>query len=451
MPMDMLVHASAPDDRDSVSAAAIFLPYVAALAMVAISTIAGTFLAPRWGNSAVDLLYLPTILASAILFGLWPALAAGLASALAYNFFFTPPFHTFRMDRPADIVTVVILFLVATVTSKLASSVREQAALATEHANRNATVAGFAARLLSCSDKQEIASVTCGEIGRIFECNSVMVEGLPAPRTLASDPVPVPMSPSEIATAASVLESGESAGRGASRPFPTDWQFHGILSGGKALAALGLVRDDDSISVAPDQQPLLSSLLDQVALALERARLEREARDLASLRERDRVRSALLASIGRDLSPRIHAIAAASRELRRTSTEDKAIASAIASETVKMERYVSNLLELEPDSEQRPIEVKGVTIDMVQRRVMRNGKYVHLTPKEYAVLAELAKHPGRVLSHSHLLRTAWGPAQEGQTEYLRVAIRALRQKLERDPASPELIVNEPAVGYRLAA
>ena len=89
----------------------LFLPYVAALAMVAISTIAGTLLAPRWGNSAVDLLYLPTILASAILFGLWPALVAGLASALAYNFFFTPPFHTFRMDRPADIVTVVILFL----------------------------------------------------------------------------------------------------------------------------------------------------------------------------------------------------------------------------------------------------------------------------------------------------------------------------------------------------
>ena len=66
------------------------------------------------------------------------------------------------------------------------------------------------------------------------------------------------------------------------------------------------------------------------------------------------------------------------------------------------------------------------------------------------MLAELAKHPGRVLGHAHLLRTAWGPAQEGQTEYLRVAIRSLRQKLERHPSRPALIVNEPAVGYRLA-
>jgi two-component system sensor histidine kinase KdpD len=93
--------------------------------------------------------------------------------------------------------------------------------------------------------------------------------------------------------------------------------------------------------------------------------------------------------------------------------------------------------------------IDGVTIDLYRRAVSKDGVEVHLTPKEYAVLAELAKQPGRVLTHAHLLKAAWGPAQERQTEYLRVAIRALRQKLERDPARPSLIVNEPAVGYRL--
>jgi DNA-binding response OmpR family regulator len=91
----------------------------------------------------------------------------------------------------------------------------------------------------------------------------------------------------------------------------------------------------------------------------------------------------------------------------------------------------------------------NVTIDLLARRVTKADDEVHLTPKEYAVLAELAKHPGRVLTHSHLLRTVWGPAHEGQIDYLRVAVRALRLKLERDPSRPELIVNEPAVGYRL--
>jgi len=436
-------------ERDRFRTATMLLPYVAAVAMVALSTVAGTFLAPRWGNSAVDLLYLPTILASAILFGLWPALIAGLASALAYNFFFTAPFHTFEMDRPADIVTVVILFLVAVVTSKLAASVREQAELATAHANRNATIAGFAARLLSCSEKTEIASVACGELERIFACNAVMVEGLPIPAIVASDPASAPLTPSDLATAAAVLESGESAGRGAKRPYPTDWQFHPVRSRDAVVAAVGLARDDDSIPVRGEQQDLVTSLLDQVALALERARLEHEARDLAALRERDRVRSGLLSSIGRDLRPRVEAIAGSARQLRRDGTAGKSVAADIGSEAMKLERYISNLLDLEPESDQRPIQIRGVTIDLVQRRVSKDGREVHLTPKEYAVLAELAKHPGRVLTHAHLLRSAWGPAQEGQTEYLRVAVRSLRQKLERNPASPEIIRNEPAVGYRL--
>jgi two-component system sensor histidine kinase KdpD len=89
-------------------------------------------------------------------------------------------------------------------------------------------------------------------------------------------------------------------------------------------------------------------------------------------------------------------------------------------------------------------------IDLFNRLVLKDGLVVRLTPKEYAVLAELAKYPGRVLSHSHLLRTVWGPAQERQTEYLRVAVRGLRQKLERDTKRPAIILNEPAVGYRLA-
>ncbi|MFS8064162.1 MAG: response regulator [Luteimonas sp.] len=105
--------------------------------------------------------------------------------------------------------------------------------------------------------------------------------------------------------------------------------------------------------------------------------------------------------------------------------------------------------QLASETEQRRIEAGDVTIDLGNRIVGRGGAEVHLTPKEWAVLSELAKRPGRVLTHSHLLRNAWGPAQERQTEYLRVVVRALRQKLEEVPSQPRLIVNEPGVGYRL--
>jgi two-component system KDP operon response regulator KdpE len=106
---------------------------------------------------------------------------------------------------------------------------------------------------------------------------------------------------------------------------------------------------------------------------------------------------------------------------------------------------------LASEAERQVVEAGPVTIDLLSRIVRRDDDEVHITRKEWDLLAELAKHPGRVLTHDHLLRTIWGPAHTGQTEYLRVAIRALRQKLEAEPSQPTLIVNEPGVGYRLMA
>ena len=177
--------------------------------------------------------------------------------------------------------------------------------------------------------------------------------------------------------------------------------------------------------VRADQLPLLDNLLDQVALALERGRLESEAREFARVRERDQVRSVLLSSIGQDLKPPLTAITTrgARAAAERIGRQGARIRQS-SSEASKIERYLANLLGPRVrTTDRQPLEVGGVTIDLFRRAVLRDGEEVHLTPKEYAVLAELAKHPGRVLTHAHLLRTAWGPAQESQIEYLRVAIR----------------------------
>ena len=425
--------------------------YAEASLMVAASTLVGLAMAPKWGNSAVDLLYLPAVLAAAVLGGLRPALFAALASTLAYNFFFTEPRLTFRVENPNDIVTVVVLFAVAVVTSQLAASVRRQGRIAQAHAARNASIAGLARRLLTCTSERQIADVSARELGEIFRCNAVLVGGLPEPRLLSSAPRPMRLTPSDLAVAALVLDSGERAGRGVDRAVPSEWQFHPVRSGSAVVAAMGLARDDGTAPVGPDQLPLLDNLLDQAALALERGRLEEEAREFARVRERDQVRSVLLSTIGQDLGPPLRTMADAVGALRRGGSGDKALLSLIGSEMARVERYLDNLLGLGPDSDQAPLKLGDVTIDLFRRAVLRDGREVHLTPKEYAVLAELAKHPGRVLTHAHLLRTAWGPAQEDQIDYLRVAVRALRRKLERDPSRPELIVNEPAVGYRLRA
>ncbi|WP_226019318.1 response regulator transcription factor [Novosphingobium sp. FKTRR1] len=96
------------------------------------------------------------------------------------------------------------------------------------------------------------------------------------------------------------------------------------------------------------------------------------------------------------------------------------------------------------------VRFNDVEVDLEARLVRRGGAEVHLSPKEYGFLAELARHPGRVVSHTQILRSVWGPGHESAVEYLRVAARGIRKKLEDGTVEDSAIRNEPGVGYRLA-
>jgi two-component system KDP operon response regulator KdpE len=104
---------------------------------------------------------------------------------------------------------------------------------------------------------------------------------------------------------------------------------------------------------------------------------------------------------------------------------------------------------LSAESDAPVVRMGDVEIDLSNRMVRKAGEEVHLTPKEFGFLAELAKHPGRVVTHPQLLRAVWGPGHETDVEYLRVAARGVRMKLEDNATQPSSIRNEPGVGYRL--
>lgn len=92
----------------------------------------------------------------------------------------------------------------------------------------------------------------------------------------------------------------------------------------------------------------------------------------------------------------------------------------------------------------------GGFIDREAHAVSLRGNHVDLTPREFNLLWALTDRPGRIVTHESLLESVWGPAHKRDLDYLRVAIRALRRKMESDPANPRLIINEPGVGYRVA-
>jgi two-component system KDP operon response regulator KdpE len=95
------------------------------------------------------------------------------------------------------------------------------------------------------------------------------------------------------------------------------------------------------------------------------------------------------------------------------------------------------------------LEVGAIRIDQPRHEVTVEGKLVRLTPIEFKLLVELARQPGRVLTHRQLLRDVWGGSAVEQSHTLRVHIATLRRKLERDPAQPRWLVTEAGVGYRL--
>jgi two-component system KDP operon response regulator KdpE len=96
-------------------------------------------------------------------------------------------------------------------------------------------------------------------------------------------------------------------------------------------------------------------------------------------------------------------------------------------------------------------QVGNLCVDQAARRVTVHEREVHLTPTEYKLLTLLVRHAGKVMTHRQLLKEVWGPVSSHETQYLRVFMAALRQKLEDQPAQPRYLLTELGVGYRLAA
>jgi two-component system KDP operon response regulator KdpE len=101
-----------------------------------------------------------------------------------------------------------------------------------------------------------------------------------------------------------------------------------------------------------------------------------------------------------------------------------------------------------PEEEVSVFKLGELVVDLTARVVTCAGREIKLTATEYALLRLFVRHPGRVLTHRYILREVWGPKSEEHRQYLRVYVTHLRQKIEADPTSPDLIKTEPGIGYR---
>jgi len=96
------------------------------------------------------------------------------------------------------------------------------------------------------------------------------------------------------------------------------------------------------------------------------------------------------------------------------------------------------------------LRIGAIEIDSIRHRVARGGAEIKLTPKEFELLSFLSRHAGRIVTHRQILAAVWGAAHVEDTQYLRVYIGQLRQKIEENPDDPKLILTEPGIGYRIS-
>jgi two-component system KDP operon response regulator KdpE len=100
------------------------------------------------------------------------------------------------------------------------------------------------------------------------------------------------------------------------------------------------------------------------------------------------------------------------------------------------------------DSRDRPIRLGQIELDPVKYRVQKNGRFIHLTPKEFEMLHYLMLHAGEPIPHARLLKSVWGPEYGNELEYLRTFVRQLRKKIEDDPRHPQYLLTDAYIGYR---
>jgi two-component system sensor histidine kinase KdpD len=320
--------------------------------MVAAALGIGLVLQHYLGVSVISLVFLTAVLASAITYGLWPALAASLASTLAYNFFFLPPLYTFTITDPQNVITLFFFAVVALIASNLTSRVRSQALAARQRAKTTEDLYLFSRKLGSAVTLDDLLWATAYQIALMLKLTVVIL--LPEEGTItvrSGYPPEDTLDEADLAAAKWCWQNDHAAGRGADTLPGAKRLFLPIRTGRGPVGVVGLGSEREGPLLSPDQRRLLDALCDQAALAIERTTLAHDLDRARLLAETDRLRSALLTSISHDLKTPLASILGAITSLRTYSKAyDEAakeqLMGTVQEEAERLNRFIANLLDM---------------------------------------------------------------------------------------------------------
>ena len=326
--------------------------YAGSLGMVAIALVIGLALQQSLRISNIALVFLTSVLASAITYGLWPSLFACLVSVLAYNFFFLPPLYTFTIADPENVVALFFFAVVAVIASNLTSHVRAQAVTARQRAKTTEELYLFSRKLAGAVTLDELLWATTYQVALMLKVRVVLL--LPEGESVAvcaGYPPEDMLDEADLAAAKWCWEHKHPAGRGADTLPGAKWLFLPLHTGRGAIGVVGLDSDRPGPLLSPDQRRLLDALADQAALAIERVNLAQDVDRARLSAETERLRSALLTSISHDLRTPLASILGSITSLKtyRRSLDEAAqreLMGTIQDEAERLNRFIANLLDM---------------------------------------------------------------------------------------------------------
>lgn len=309
---------------------------------------AATSLDPA-GLSAV---FLAGVLFSALRYGLPPSIFASLLSLAVYNFFFLPPLYTFTVQDPRNVLALITFLVISFFTSHLVGRSREQARAVRRRFKMTAALYDFSRKLAATQALDDVLWAIVHQAASSLGTKVVLL--LPEDARLsvrAAYPPEDRLGEADWAAADWAWQRGEVAGRGSATMPGADRLYFPMRTGRGAVGVLGVELAAGRSRLDPDQERLLEAVLDQGAVAIERASLDREMAEARVLAETDKLRTALLSSLSHDLRTPLTSVMGAVTSLRSQAGKLDAAAQdellgTIEEETDRLNRFLANLLDM---------------------------------------------------------------------------------------------------------
>ena len=327
--------------------------YLYALVGVAIATAVAWAMDPYFSPANLIMMYLMAVIVIAIRLGRGPSVLASVVSVATFDFFFVPPYLSFAVSDIQYVLTFAIMLIVALVISNLAVRIREQAELARDRERRTAVLYAMSRDLATHRGTAMLAQVAAKHLREVFDGQVAifLADAEKRVRLQRGEQLFFDLDPKESGVAQWVFDHNERAGSGTDTLPGASALYLPLVGSTGPIGVVAVRPKDTGLLLDPEQLHLLESLINQVALAIERTRLSDEAQQAHVRVETERMRNAILSSVSHDLRTPLATITGAASSLLDersplNASDRLELSQSIYREANRLDRLLKNLLDM---------------------------------------------------------------------------------------------------------